>query len=166
MKRFLPLLLFALVTASCDQPKTKLPKPTHSVDEVMDLWHMAASKADYEGYFGSFTSDSSIFMGTDATERWTIGEFKEWAKPYFDRGSAWTNVPKFRKVYYNSDSTVAWFDEELATVAYGELRGSGVLVLGKNGWTIDHYNLAIPIPNDLAKGFIAKMKEYASSQNN
>jgi hypothetical protein len=31
-----------------------------------------------------------IFIGTDATERWTVAEFKAYAKPHFDKGRGWT----------------------------------------------------------------------------
>jgi hypothetical protein len=47
---------------------------------VLDDWHPAASVADEPRYFGHF-APNGVFMGTDATERWTVTEFQKWAQP-------------------------------------------------------------------------------------
>lgn len=120
-----------------------------SVDSVLNDWHRAAAEADFERYFGYFAHDSAIFIGTDATERWTIAQFKPWARPYFERGRAWSFTPEQRVVYLSEEGTTAWFDEELATPNLGPSRGSGVLQLTPQGWRIVHYNLAVPIPNEI-----------------
>jgi hypothetical protein len=59
---------------------------------------------------------------------------------------------------------VAWFDEVLDSASYGECRGTGVLRREDGVWKIAHYNLTIPIPNDLAKDFVAKIRETKSHQ--
>ncbi len=54
------------------------------VETFLNKWHEAAANANAEVFCGSMT-DNSIYMGTDATERWTKTEFITFAKPYFDR---------------------------------------------------------------------------------
>ena len=45
---------------------------------VLDAWHGAAAAADEEKYFSYFTPDA-VFLGSDASERWTRDEFRKWA---------------------------------------------------------------------------------------
>jgi hypothetical protein len=122
---------------------------THSkqVHAVLDAWHQAAAKADEDAYFKHFTADA-VFLGTDATERWTRDEFRKWAKPYFTKGKAWTFKATKRHLAFSRDGTVAWFDEALDTPNLGPARGSGVLVWDGTTWKIAQYNLSVPIPND------------------
>lgn len=143
---------------SCNTPPdTKLTK--QKVSKILDQWHMAAAEANFEQYFDHFSSDSAIFMGTDATERWTVAEFKLWAKPYFERGRAWDFTPVGRNVYFSKNRATAWFDESLDTPNLGTVRGSGVLVKQDTTWKIIHYNLSIPIPNAIADTVVQKVEE-------
>jgi len=41
----------------------------------------------------------------------------------------------------------------------GTTRGSGVLVKEKGEWKISQYNLTIPVPNQLAREFVARIRE-------
>ena len=50
------------------------------IDALLDGLHQDAHDANFKTYFARYTSDA-IFLGTDKTERWTIEEFKEYAKP-------------------------------------------------------------------------------------
>jgi ketosteroid isomerase-like protein len=125
------------------------------VDRLVDDWHRAAAEADETRYFGHMTSDA-VFLGTDATERWDRAAFRAFAHPYFERGKAWTFVPRHRNVVV--DGNVAWFDEVLDSATYGECRGTGVLRWQDGTWKIAHYNLTIPIPNALAKEFVARIQ--------
>lgn len=117
------------------------------VGAMLDAWHAAAAAADEDAYFSLFADDSSIFMGTDATERWTAPEFRAWAKPYFDRGRAWAFKVVKRHAYLSPDESVAWFDEVLDTPNMGPCRGSGVAVKRDGNWKVAHYNLTVPVPN-------------------
>jgi hypothetical protein len=132
------------------------------VAAVLDDWHEAASVANEARYFGHFAANG-VFMGTDATERWTVTEFRAWAKPHFQRKSAWSFKPRDRHVEFSADGKLAWFDEMLDTPNLGVCRGSGVLVLTGKAWKIAQYNLSIPIPNDLADAIV---KEIAAKQHN
>jgi len=149
-------LLLAACTASVEYENETAPTKS-DIDKVLDDWHKAAADADFERYFGHFENDSSIFMGTDATERWTVAEFKPWSKPYFDRGKAWSFTPVERYVYFSDNGKTAWFDESLDTPNLGPSRGTGVLRKTKDGWKISHYNLTVPIPNELVDEFIPKI---------
>ncbi len=142
------LLLFVLV-ACMEQKETEQPTPTASVDVVLQGWHKAAATGDFEGYFNYFEDSASIFIGTDATERWTVAQFAPWAKPAFADGKAWDFTAFNRHIYYSDDKTLAWFDEELDTPNLGLCRGTGVLKLVGTEWKIVHYNLAVPVPNEI-----------------
>ncbi len=131
------------------------------VAAVLDDWHAAASVADEPRYFGHFAANG-VFMGTDATERWTVSEFRAWAKPHFARKAAWSFKPRDRRVDFSADGKIAWFDEMLDTPNLGVCRGSGVLVRTGKVWKIAQYNLSIAIPNALADGIV---KEIAAQHN-
>ena len=130
------------------------------VARALDDFHDAAAKGDGDRYF-ALLPDDAVFLGTDATERWTGAEFREFARPYFQRGPAWTYVPSARHVTVDDAGTWAWFDEVLDNEAYGECRGSGVLQRRGERWVIRQYNLTIPVPNELARGLVARVRQFA-----
>lgn len=141
------------------QPANKHRRPSSQVvNAVLDDWHDAASRADFDRYFNHFESDSAIFLGTDATERWTVAQFKPWAKPYFDRGKAWDFTPIERHVYFSDSGSTAWFDEALDTPNLGPARGTGVLVYKSGEWKIAQYNLSIPIPNAIVDTVVKQVQ--------
>jgi hypothetical protein len=127
--------------------------PAAKIAAVLDDWHHAAAAADEARYFGHFTSNA-VFLGTDATERWTLTEFRAYAKPRFDAKKAWSFQPRDRHIDFSSDGSVAWFDEALDTPNLGPCRGSGVLLLQKGVWRIAQYNLTMTIPNALARDVV------------
>lgn len=119
-------------------------------DRVLDDFHDAAAKADFDRYFSHWT-DESVFLGTDATERWTGGEFREFARPHFEKGRGWTYRPHDRRITYAPGGEQAFFDELLDNDKLGLCRGSGVLGRVDGRWKVLQYNLSIPIPNDMAE---------------
>lgn len=123
-----------------------------AVNIIIDSWHEAASKADFENYF-NLMSENAIFIGTDATENWNKKEFEKYAKPHFDKGKAWSFKSLERNIYFSYDKKTAWFDELLDT-QMKICRGSGVLIKVKNQWKIAHYVLSISIPNELSNQII------------
>ncbi|MEX2477638.1 MAG: nuclear transport factor 2 family protein [Gracilimonas sp.] len=164
--RYLSLLVLPVILFTACQNKPSDPEPSvDSIKMVLDDWHAAAAEGDFERYFDHFEGDSSIFMGTDATERWAIAVFKPWSKPYFeDDGVAWTFTPTFREVYFSENGKTAWFDEELDTPNLGPSRGSGVLVKNEKGWKIAHYNLTIPIPNSIVDDVVQQIEEELNKE--
>jgi hypothetical protein len=136
------------------------PLLTAKVAAVLDDWHKAAAEAKLDRYFGHFTPDA-VFLGTDAGERWTRDEFLKYAKPYFDKGKAWSFKPVRRTISFSKDNSVAWFEEMLDTPNLGPARGSGVLVWDGLMWKIAQYNLSVPIPNDIFKD-VKKLIDAAS----
>jgi hypothetical protein len=144
-------LVVSVASAAC--ATRPLPSPgldaARAVGAVLDDFHRAAADGDFDRYFGHFAADA-VFLGTDATERWTVEEFKAYARPYFGPGGGWTYRPRNRSVNFTPDARVAFFDELLDNEGLGETRGSGVLVLEEGGWKVAQYNLSIPIPNALA----------------
>jgi len=133
--------------------------PIAAIGAVLDTFHDAASRADGDVYFSLFVEDA-IFMGTDATERWSVDEFKAFAEPYFSQGRGWTYSMTERHIYVTADGGTAWFDEMLWNETYGTCRGTGVLTLVDGEWRFIQYNLSIPMPNDLTREFTAKIKEF------
>ncbi len=134
------------------------PGTESAVHLALNNFHRAASTADSLAYFGAFTADG-VFLGTDATERWTVEEFKGYARGSFSRGRGWHYVPTERWVTVSADGNTAWFDERLTNANYGETRGSGALVRDGDQWKVAQYNLTIPIPNDLAREFAVRIRE-------
>lgn len=134
------------------QSEAKGDVARHNINTVLDDFHDAAAKADGPRYFGHF-ADDGVFLGTDATERWTLPEFKEFAKPYFEKGKGWAYTSRVRHINLTPDGNTAWFDELLDNAKLGECRGSGVLIRVGETWKVSQYNLSIPIPNALAEGF-------------
>ncbi|MEO8191623.1 MAG: nuclear transport factor 2 family protein [Acidobacteriota bacterium] len=132
--------------------------PDAAVAKILDGWHAAAAAADEPRYFAHFAANG-VFLGTDATERWTTEEFRRFAHPYFAKGKAWRFHARDRHVAFSPDGSVAWFDEALDTPNLGPARGSGVLVRSGPDWKIVQYNLSIPIPNDLTSEFKARIGE-------
>lgn len=131
------------------------------VSEVLDALHRAASEADFDAYFGLYAAEF-VFLGTDATERWDRAEFMEYARGPFSQGRGWTYTPVERYVTVSSDGSAAWFDERLENANLGETRGSGVLVREDGVWKVAQYNLTIPIPNELAREVVARIREHAA----
>lgn len=128
------------------------------IGTVLDDFHLAASEPDSNRYFSHFTPDA-VFLGTDASERWNVSQFKQYAHPHFSQGRGWTYIAKERHISLSGAGDTGWFDERLHNEKYGEVRGSGVVVKGNDGiWRISQYNLAFPVPNELASELVEKVK--------
>ena len=118
-----------------------------AVSEFLDSFHQAGARAD-ESYFDYFAADG-VYLGTDATERWNLEEFRAYLGPYFGKGKGLEFTPGSRQVLFSSDGSVAWFDESLSSESMGDLRGTGVLVKLDGRWRVSQYHLTVPIPNAL-----------------
>jgi len=151
MRLVLSYLVVILVFISCETKQTVLTEKVvkiekESVGIVLDSWHKDAAEANFDPYFNAMT-DNSIFIGTDASENWNKTNFKNFSKPFFDKGQAWSFIAIERNIYVYNDGKMAWFDELLDTWM-GVCRGSGVLVKEENTWKIEHYVLSLTIPNE------------------
>lgn len=137
-------------------------RESNAIGKVLDDFHDAASKADFNRYFAHYTPEA-VFLGTDATERWDLTAFKAFAKPHFDSGKGWTYRSTQRAVtlcpVMFPGVEIAWFDELLENEKLGVTRGSGVLRKIDGSWKIAQYNLSIPIPNDLADDTAKRIRE-------
>ena len=140
MKRlFLTSLVFIFIISADEQRA--------STDELLDGLHRDAHEGNFQTYFARYIPDA-IFLGTDKTERWTIEEFKTYAKPVFADGHGWT----YRVIERNWEGggDVRWFDEILFNEKLGYCRGTGVVKLIDNEWKIAHYSLTMLVPNEIA----------------
>src|SRR5688572_23746894 len=156
------VLVLSMALMSCSR-QMSVHQSSKEIHTFIDNWHKAAATADGETFFGSM-SDSSIYIGTDATERWTKNEFMVFAKPYFDRGKAWDFKPYDRDLHVTSDGKHAWFSE-LLTTWMGICRGSGVLIKTPKGWKIEQYHLSVTVPNEIIKDFISLVDSYNMKGN-
>ena len=122
--------------------------------------HQAASLAKADRYFDCFAPDA-VFLGTDATERWELKDFKAYVKERFDQGKGWTYTPVSgaRHVTMDDAESIAWFDELLDNAKYGRCRGSGVLRKIGDQWKIAQYNLTFTVPNDVAGDVVNLIKQ-------
>ena len=164
MKKVVLLLVFTQFIISCatfHKPSVKeISEIKNDINAILNNWHLAASEANFDAYFGKMDS-VSVFIGTDASENWTKKKFSEFSKPYFDKGKAWDFKTLERNVYANSSGNFVWFDELLNTWM-GTCRGSGVLEKKGNEWKIKHYVLSVAIPNEDVKDVIAAKKKNDS----
>lgn len=159
------LWVIAALASACGasgfEPRSpaELDAAREAIAAVLDDWHAAAADADETRYFGHMARDA-VFLGTDATERWTRPEFRAYAHPHFERGDAWTFRSVRRAITLHPSGRLAWFDEDLETENLGPARGSGVLRLEPDGvWRLVQYNLAITVPNDRFGAVRALLRE-------
>lgn len=157
MQKTLLFAATATLFASCMKPSEEtINEEKQEINTVLDEWHQAAAEADYNDYFNDLTDDAT-YIGTDATENWDKKAFENFAKPYFDKGTAWNFKPLQRNIYFNEDLSIAWFDELLDT-QMKICRGSGVMIKKDGEWKIKHYVLSMTVPND-------KIEEVVKAKN-
>ena len=150
MQKILTFIIIAFTIATSAQDQKK------AINTFLDSWHKDAANADFKNYFDKIAEDG-IYIGTDATENWNKKQFEVFAKPYFDKGKAWSFSALERNIYFSSDKKFAWFDELLST-QMKICRGSGVLEKINGQWKIKQYVLSMTIPNDTSDEVI-KAKE-------
>jgi hypothetical protein len=132
------------------------------INLFIDQWHEAASHADFKAFFGSM-AEESIYIGTDAKERWTKPEFMAFAKPHFDKGTAWSFKPYNRDIHVSADGHYVWFSELLATWM-GVCRGSGIIHKTAGGWQVEQYHLSVTVPNEMIKDFISLVDNFGKQK--
>lgn len=145
--------VYLLVPKSFDAPTE-----TKAINTLLNNWHAAAAKADYNAYFDKIAKDGH-YLGTDAGENWDKAAFAAFAKPHFDKGKSWDFKTLERHVYFSSDGKMAWFDELLDTWMK-VCRGSGVLVKEGKDWKIKHYVLSMTVPNASTKEVVSLKAKY------
>jgi len=149
IKNILLLLTLAISLGAC-QSNTKTEK--EELNQILNDWHLAASHADIDAYFSALSKDA-VYIGTDASERWTKREFYNFCAPYFEKGKAWDFKAFDRKIYFSEDGKTAWFNELLNTWM-GVCRASGVLQHKEGQWKISHYQLSVTVKNEHMKQFL------------
>ncbi len=138
MKNIIPIIILLL-------PQTNWAQ--EDLDALLNGLHLDAHKGNFESYFDRYSTDA-VFLGTDKTERWTIEEFKAYAKPAFSDGHGWTYSVIERN--WEGDGNTRWFDEILLNEKLGHCRGTGVVELINGEWKISHYALTMLVPNSIA----------------
>ena len=161
MKKF--FLSLSIVSVACSiwlnsANSINTTDETAAINTLLNSWHVAAAKADYNAYFDKISSDGH-YIGTDAGENWGKDAFATFSKPYFDKGKAWDFKPLQRHIYFSKDGKTAWFDELLDTWMK-VCRGSGVMEKEGKEWKIKHYVLSMTVPNEISKEVIPLKAKY------
>ena len=147
------LLVSSFIVSGCasTQSRITLYDDTEKamVNGVLTSWHLAADQGLYEFYFDQMTYDA-VFLGTDASERWTKEEFMVYAREPFSDGNGWTYTQVESHIMLDEDGQTAWADEILKNEKYGILRGTSVLRKVNDRWKIAHYSLTFLVPNEKA----------------
>ena len=146
------ILLIISLTLSLVACQNKMTTETKELNTLLDNWHLAATNANLDAYFSAL-DDNAIYIGTDASERWTKTEFFSFCEPHFKKGKAWNFKAFDRKIYFSEDGQTAWFNELLNTWM-GVCRGSGVLSFKNENWKISHYQLSVTVKNEKMKQFL------------
>lgn len=167
--RVLVVVFVFLISCKSQKVEGTTPKKTNvklknEITSLLDNWHNAAANTNFDAYFGTMASNG-IFIGTDASENWTVEEFKAYAKPHFDKGKAWGFKALDRNIYLSDTKKIAWFDELLDT-RMGLCRGSGVVQQVNRKWKLVHYVLSITIPNEKVSETILLKKALDSTYKN
>ena len=158
----LPLLLLALAAipaSAVAQSTPDAPTAEAQVAAVLDQMNAATTAADGPAYFALFTPEAR-FVGTDASEHWTLPQFRAYVEPYFAQGRGWSYPATERTITIAPIECrcIAWFEEKLASAHYGETRGSGVMRKTAEGWKIEQYVLSFAIPNDRSDAVLAAVR--------
>lgn len=162
----LALALLLLSITGCASAPAEVPVKKDVLEaqarETLDALHAAAAAADGPRYWALYAPDA-VFLGTDATERWTLAQFKAYAEPHFSKGKGWTYEATERHVDVAPDGSYAWFDELLDNAKLGQCRGTGVLrregpPAEGGSWRFVQYHLTIPVPNDLAEAVAKQVR--------
>jgi len=157
----LVLSLILVLSALAAQAQTASGDAAYrkQIHAFIDEWHDDAANARM-AYFDKI-APNGIYIGTDKTELWNREQFKAWAKRFFDRKSAWSFKSIKRNVYLSPDKKFIWFDELLDT-QMGPCQASGVMRKTDKGFEIEHYQLSIAVPNQVADKVTKLVKEFES----
>ena len=147
---------FLLFTAFFSQLSFGVDTHQTKIDALLDGLHKDAHEGNFQAYFSRYTEDA-VFLGTDKTERWSINEFKSYAKPAFADGHGWTYTVEERN--WEGTGDIRWFDEILFNEKLGYCRGAGVIQLQNDKWKIAHYALTMLVPNSIASEIGAQTKK-------
>ena len=147
---------FLLFTAFFSQLSFGVDTHQTKIDALLDGLHKDAHEGNFQAYFSRYTEDA-VFLGTDKTERWTVNEFKSYAKSAFADGHGWTYTVEERN--WEGTGDIRWFDEILFNEKLGYCRGTGVIQLQNDKWKIAHYALTMLVPNSIASEIGAQTKK-------
>lgn len=163
----LALALLLLSITGCASAPAEVPVKKEvleaEVRATLDALHAAAAAADGPRYWALYAPDA-VFLGTDATERWTLAQFKAYAEPHFSKGKGWSYEATERHVDFAADGSYAWFDELRENAKLGQCRGTGVLRREGDAWRFVQYHLTIPVPNDLAEAVAKQVRALKESR--
>jgi hypothetical protein len=159
MMRLIRFLSACVLCAAClgAQAQNTDAEVRQQVSAFLDGWHDDAAHARWT-YFDKIAPDG-VYIGTDKSEVWQRDAFKAWARPFFERGKAWSFKAVRRNIHLSPDRQFIWFDELLDT-QMGPCQASGVIRKTDTGFLIEHYQLSMAVPNEVGKQVTALIKAH------
>ena len=148
-------LTSASASAAAEPDSLRIEEQQHdshraAIGQLLDGLHRAAAESDAQDYFARYTEEA-VFLGTDASERWSIGEFKAYAAKPFAEGRGWRYDVVSRHLVPTGNPEIYGFDEVLSNEKLGLCRGSGLVVFDGERWRVAQYVLSMLIPNAIAE---------------
>ena len=144
MKHSVLLIIITLLGCTHSNKNQSESHQIETIHQLISNWHQSAANANLDEYMNLMDS-GFIYVGTDATEKWSKKGFATFCKPYFDKKKTWDFKSLDRSV--NLDQNTAWFYEILET-HMGTCRGSGILKFHNQQWKLKQYVLSLAIPNE------------------
>ena len=129
------------------RPSRSIPEDSAAAAALLDYF-LSGAECDLERHLG-YLEEYAITFGTAADERYTKTDHREMLAPYFAAGHGMTSELVVLNITESEDGRFAWFDARLDKKRLCELRGSGLLHRGEDGWKIVLHNLAFPVPNEM-----------------
>ena len=126
-------------------------------EDFIITWHQSSAQSNIDIYLGSMAA-TSVYMGTDASERWEKDAFSDFSKPWFAKGKGWAFAKISRHIYVADQGNIVWWDELLDT-KLGVCRGSGVMQHKQGKWQIEQYVLSPTVPNELMDSVVSMKRE-------
>ena len=104
MRNYLPILCLLATLPALSQEAAPDSDDLDAIAAVVDAYHAAAAAGDWQVYF-DLMSEDGVFLGSDASERWTKAEFQRYA----GNRPGWVYTPQSRHINLTPDGATAWF---------------------------------------------------------
>ena len=119
------------------------------VAAALDALHKAEREGDLEKFLNAFAAEG-IFLGTDASEAWTVEDLRRDLGERFATKGGWTFEINERAIGVSDDGRAAWFKEIVHYVRSDYiLRPTGTMIKRDGRWQIAQLHMGIPIPNQM-----------------
>lgn len=153
------LILFTVILFN---PLSAFADDKTDVIKALELLHKAEREGNADGIRDAFSTDG-VFLGTDATEAWSMEKLHKDLSAGFKERGGWTFEIKERTIGISPDGNTAWFKEIAHYVQSNfTLRPTGTMLKQDGKWKITQLHMGVPIPNDIFGAFQQSLQAYES----